>query len=166
MVFCQSSFSTPNIDQFPPLSWRLSFLEGPPPPISFLNGDGHPNPEWIRIENSAPQRPQSLYIRLKINHLPKSFLGQPRKYSYESQLVYECTDSYLFATTMETNQDSRRRLFEDSGAAHAALLHCPECRSALASNPVPPPSFQWGLILSCGWCQTRWVIWTLCSSNR
>ena len=67
---------------------------------------------------------------------------------------------------METNQDSRRRLFEDSGAAHAALLHCPECRSALASNHVPHPSFQWGLILSCGRCQTRWVICTLCSSNR
>lgn len=67
---------------------------------------------------------------------------------------------------MNQKDDSKRRLLEDAGAAHAALLHCPNCRSVLASNHQPHPIFHWGLILSCGKCGTRWVVCTLCNQIR
>ena len=67
---------------------------------------------------------------------------------------------------MDVSEPSKRRLFEDAGEAHAALLHCPSCRSILASHHFPHPSFSWGLVLACGKCSTRWVVCTLCSSMR
>ena len=67
---------------------------------------------------------------------------------------------------MESQEEHKRKLLEDAGAAHAALLHCPNCRLTLASRHIPHPTFNWGLLLSCSQCATRWVVCTLCPSIR